>query len=171
MPYTAPTDSEIRNMPKGQRKAIYDQHRVANLGGQFRRINNEWHVAVALEFLRSTPKVGDRIEVEVRKQGQRRGELQTIDVYKIADDERFALPTAYGTIAKPDLPEGIRNCIELIGYSDYGYKSFEDAEDDMELRSMFDIDDWNACIDQGYIDIRRVNYKLTDAGYNIFRNL
>lgn len=170
--YRAPTDSEIRAMPSHERKAVYQQHKIARIGGQYRRIGGEWHVAVALEFLRDEPKVGDRIEVEVRKQGQLRNETQTIDIYRIADDERFALPTAYGRIAKPDLPEGVAHCIEVVGDSDYGIKDYAHAEDEMTTSTLFQPSDWDETISMGLMDEgRNGKYRLTDEGFKLYRNL
>ena len=94
--YKAPTDDQIRAMPKHRRKDVWQKQKIARLGAQWRRVGYVWRIAVAIDTLPETPAIGDVIEVSVRKRGARRGDPMKIEIFKLADDPTFALPAAYG---------------------------------------------------------------------------
>ena len=100
--YKAPTDREISQMNKFQRKDIWHKQKIARLGAQWRKVGYVWRIAVAIDTLDAPPAIGDVIEVSVRKRGANRGEPMKIEIFKLADDPIFALPAAYGSRVDED---------------------------------------------------------------------
>ena len=169
--YTAPTHDDLMSMARHERKAIYNLHKIARQGAQYRRTGREWAVAIPITYeviSEDDAKIGNVLEIAVRKQS---GATQTekVKIVRIADDERFAMATAYAEIVKDEIAQGVIDLIETIMFSDDPITGWQSVEDVMSMRAECEESDWQIAMDAGYIEERRGTYTVTKEGEHVWK--